>query len=234
MTEDKNPENISTANNIQTQTIKNNLTQQDDQSPVTKPTSDGSKPHTMDLPRIQRAVREILEAVGENPDREGLLETPARVARMYEEIFAGLHSNPMDVMKVFHEPENDGMILVSDIPFYSMCEHHLLPFIGKAHVVYIPQDGRILGLSKIARVVDIISKKPQVQERLTSQIADIIVKAVRPQGVAVVVEAEHLCMTMRGIRKPGSITITSALRGLCKKDARSRAEAMSLINRSTR
>lgn len=186
---------------------------------------------TMDLPRIERAVREILIAVGEDPNREGLLETPARVARMYEEIFAGLHINPLDVMKVFNESDQDGMVLISDIPFYSMCEHHLLPFIGKAHVVYIPSEGRILGLSKIARVVDIISKKPQVQERLTSQIADIIVKAVHPQGVAVVVEAEHLCMTMRGIRKPGSITITSALRGLCKTDARTRTEAMSLINR---
>lgn len=187
--------------------------------------------HTMDLPRIERAVREILEAVGEDPDREGLLETPARVARMYEEIFAGLHLNPLDMIKVFHEPSHNGMILISDIPFYSMCEHHLLPFIGKAHVAYIPKDEHILGLSKVARVVDILSKKPQVQERLTSQIADTIMQAVQPMGVAVVVEAEHLCMTMRGIRKPGSITITSSLRGLCKQDAQLRAEAFSMINR---
>lgn len=194
------------------------------------PVDDRGKIGPVDLPRIERAVREILEAVGEDPEREGLLETPARVARMYAEIFGGLHVDVRDMIKVFHEQDHDEMIMVGDIPFYSMCEHHLLPFIGKAHVVYIPQDGRILGLSKIARVVDIISRKPQLQERLTSQIADAIVNAVQPMGVAVVVEAEHLCMTMRGIRKPGSITVTSALRGLCKRDARSRAEAMSLIH----
>jgi GTP cyclohydrolase I len=186
---------------------------------------------SMDLPRIARAVREILLAIGENPDREGLIETPGRVARMYGEIFAGLHQPIEDSIKVFHEKDHDEMILVGEIPFYSMCEHHLLPFIGKAHVVYIPKDGRILGLSKIARIVDMMSKKPQLQERLTSQIADTIVKAVAPLGVAVVVEAEHLCMTMRGIKKPGSVTVTSALRGICKSDARSRAEAMALIHR---
>lgn len=184
----------------------------------------------VDLPRIETAVREILLAIGEDPDREGLRETPSRVARMYEEIFAGLHLDVRDSIKVFHEKDHDEMILVGNIPFYSMCEHHLLPFIGRAHVVYIPQNGQILGLSKIARVVDVMSRKPQLQERLTSQIADTIVQAVQPMGVAVVVEAEHLCMTMRGIRKPGSITVTSALRGLCKRDARSRAEALSLIN----
>jgi GTP cyclohydrolase IA len=185
----------------------------------------------MDYPRIEHAVREILEAIGEDPNREGLIETPGRVARMYGEIFAGLHLNVEDTIKVFHEKDHDEMILVGDIPFYSMCEHHLLPFIGRAHVVYIPQEGRILGLSKIARIVDLMSRKPQIQERLTSQIADTLVRAVQPMGVAVVVEAEHLCMTMRGIRKPGALTVTSALRGLCKKDARSRAEAMALINR---
>jgi GTP cyclohydrolase I len=185
----------------------------------------------MDLPRIEKAVREILLAIGENPEREGLLDTPARVARMYEEIFAGLHTDVRDSIKVFNEADHDEMILVGDIPFYSMCEHHLLPFIGKAHVVYIPKEGRILGLSKIARVVDMMSRKPQLQERLTSQIADTIVKAVDPLGVAVVVEAEHLCMTMRGIKKPGSVTVTSSLRGLCKRDARSRSEAMALIHR---
>lgn len=184
----------------------------------------------MDMPRIERAVREILLAIGEDPDREGLLETPARVAKMYGEIFAGLHEPIQDSIKVFHEKDHDEMILVGDIPFYSMCEHHLLPFIGKAHVVYIPSEGRILGLSKIARIVDMMSKKPQLQERLTSQIADTIVDAVAPLGVAVVVEAEHLCMTMRGIKKPGSMTVTSSLRGLCKKDARSRAEALALIH----
>ena len=187
---------------------------------------------TVDLKRIEKAVREILLAVGEDPDREGLLETPARVARMYQEIFAGLHIDVQSVIKVFNEKDHDEMILVGDIPFYSMCEHHLLPFIGKAHVVYIPQNGRILGLSKIARIVDLMSRKPQLQERLTSQIADTLNRAIQPLGVAVIVEAEHLCMTMRGIRKPGSITVTSSLRGLCKKDARSRSEAMMLINRN--
>lgn len=191
----------------------------------------GDKAITMDYPRIERAVREILEAIGENPDRDGLKDTPARVARMYGEIFAGLNLDVRDSIRVFHEEEHDEMILVGDIPFYSMCEHHLLPFIGRAHVVYIPQNGMILGLSKIARIVDVISRKPQLQERLTSQIADTLVKAAQPQGVAVIVEAEHLCMTMRGIRKPGALTVTSALRGLCKKDARSRAEVLALINR---
>ena len=185
----------------------------------------------MDYPRIERAVREILLAIGENPNREGLIETPARVARMYGEVFAGLHLNVQESIKVFNEKDHDEMIMVGDIPFYSMCEHHLLPFIGRAHVVYIPQDGRILGLSKIARIVDVMSRKPQLQERLTSQIADTLMKAVQPLGVAVVVQAEHLCMTMRGVRKPGSITVTSALRGLCKKDARSRAEVLALIDR---
>lgn len=188
----------------------------------------------VDLPRIEHAVREILVAIGEDPEREGLLDTPKRVARMYQEIFAGLHANIEEQFRVFHEKDHDEMILVGDIPFYSMCEHHLLPFIGHAHVVYIPSEGRILGLSKIARIVDIMSRKPQVQERLTSQIADTIVRAVDPMGVAVILEAEHLCMTMRGIKKPGSMTVTSALRGLCKSDARSRAEAMALINRRGR
>ena len=191
----------------------------------------GCQQSAMDLPRIARAVREILEAIGEDPDREGLQETPERVAKMYGEIFAGLHMDVRDSIRIFNEKDHDEMILVGDIPFYSMCEHHLLPFIGRAHVVYIPQDGRILGLSKIARIVDVMSRKPQLQERLTSQIADTMVEAVHPLGVAVVVEAEHLCMTMRGIRKPGALTVTSSLRGLCKKDARSRAEALALINR---
>jgi len=187
----------------------------------------------MDIGRIERAVREILFAIGEDPDREGLLDTPSRVARMYGEIFAGLHTSVEDQITIFHEKDHDEMILVGDIPFYSMCEHHLLPFVGRAHVVYIPANGRILGLSKIARIVDIMSRKPQLQERLTSQIADTIVRAVEPMGVAVVLEAEHLCMTMRGIKKPGSMTVTSSLRGLCKKDARSRAEAMALIYRKS-
>lgn len=187
--------------------------------------------HVVDLPRIERAVREILLAVGEDPDREGLQETPARVARMYAEVFWGLQRDIHKDIKIFNEPGNDEMILIGDIPFYSMCEHHLLPFIGKAHVVYIPKGGRILGLSKVARIVDTLSRKPQLQERLTSEIADTIEAAINPHAVCVVIEAEHLCMTMRGIRKPGSRTVTSAMRGGCRNDAKTRAEALSLINR---
>ena len=185
----------------------------------------------MDLPKIEAAVRMILEGIGEDPDREGLVDTPNRVARMYAEVFSGLHRDISQDIKVFHEPGNDEMILIGDIPFYSMCEHHLLPFHGKAHVVYIPREGKILGLSKIARIVDTLSRKPQLQERLTSQIADQIIEAVDASAVCVVIEAEHLCMTMRGIRKPGSKTVTSAMRGGCRTDARTRNEALALINR---
>ena len=185
----------------------------------------------MDLPRIENAVREILEAIGEDPDREGLQETPQRVARMYAEVFAGLHRDISKDIKTFHGEGNDEMILIGDIPFYSMCEHHLLPFHGKAHVVYIPKDGKIFGLSKVARIVDTLSRKPQLQEKLTSEIADAIEKAVDARSVCVVLEAEHLCMTMRGIRKPGSKTVTSAMRGGCRSDIRTRNEALALINR---
>ena len=185
----------------------------------------------MDLERIERAVREILIAVGEDPDREGLVETPNRVARMYGEVFSGLHRDISKDIKIFTETGNDEMILIGDIPFYSMCEHHLLPFHGKAHVVYVPRNGKILGLSKVARIVDTLSRKPQLQERLTSEIADTIQQAVDALSVCVVIEAEHLCMTMRGIRKPGSKTVTSAMRGGCRSDARTRAEALALINR---
>ena len=185
----------------------------------------------MDLPKLENAVRQILEAVGEDPDREGLKETPQRVARMYAEVFAGLHRDISKDIKVFHEEGNDEMILIGDIPFYSMCEHHLLPFHGKAHVVYIPRDGRILGLSKVARIVDTLSRKPQLQERLTSEIADKSQEAVDARSVCVIIEAEHLCMTMRGIRKPGSKTVTSAMRGGCRTDLRTRNEALALINR---
>ncbi len=185
----------------------------------------------MDLPKIENAVREILEAIGEDPEREGLLDTPQRVARMYAEVFAGLHRDISKDIKVFHEEGNDEMILIGDIPFYSMCEHHLLPFHGKAHVVYIPRDGKILGLSKVARIVDTLSRKPQLQERLTSEIADKIIEAVDARSVCVIIEAEHLCMTMRGIRKPGSKTVTSAMRGGCRTDLRTRNEALALINR---
>ena len=185
----------------------------------------------MDLPMIENAVREILEAIGEDPEREGLQETPQRVARMYAEVFAGLHRDINKDIKVFHGEGNDEMILIGDIPFYSMCEHHLLPFHGKAHVVYIPRDGKIFGLSKVARIVDTLSRKPQLQEKLTSEIADEIEKAVDARSVCVVLEAEHLCMTMRGIRKPGSKTVTSAMRGGCRSDIRTRNEALALINR---
>ena len=185
----------------------------------------------MDLPRVENAVREILEAIGEDPDREGLQETPQRVARMYAEVFAELHRDISKDIKVFHGEGNDEMILIGDIPFYSMCEHHLLPFHGKAHVVYIPRDGKIFGLSKVARIVDTLSRKPQLQEKLTSEIADAIEKAVDARSVCVVIEAEHLCMTMRGIRKPGSKTVTSAMRGGCRSDLRTRNEALALINR---
>lgn len=183
----------------------------------------------MDAERIKAAVREILIAIGDDPDREGLRETPDRMARMYEEIFAGLHQDPREIVKVFQEDNHEEMIMVKDIPLYSVCEHHLLPFIGVAHVVYLPRKGKIMGLSKLARVVDVISKKPQLQERMTSEIADVIMETVGPIGVAVVVEAEHLCMTMRGIKKPGSRTLTSALRGTVKTDPKTRAEVMALI-----
>ena len=184
----------------------------------------------MDKERIQNAVREILIAVGEDPDREGLLETPKRVANMYEEIFAGLTEDPKQHIKLFNEQSNDEMVIVKDIPFYSMCEHHLLPFFGKAHIGYIPSDNKIIGLSKLARIVDNFAKKPQVQERLTSDIADFLNDNLQPKGVAVIMEAEHMCMTMRGARAAGSKTQTSALRGIMRTDAKTRAEVLSLLN----
>ncbi len=183
----------------------------------------------MDKERIQNAVREILIAVGEDPDREGLLETPKRVANMYEEIFAGLTEDPKQHIKLFNEQSNDEMVIVKDIPFYSMCEHHLLPFFGKAHIGYIPSDNKIIGLSKLARIVDNFAKKPQVQERLTSDIADFLNDNLQPKGVAVIMEAEHMCMTMRGSRAAGSKTQTSALRGIMRTDAKTRAEVLSLL-----
>ena len=183
----------------------------------------------MDKERIQNAVREILIAVGEDPDREGLLETPKRVANMYEEIFAGLTEDPKQHIKLFNEQSNDEMVIVKDIPFYSMCEHHLLPFFGKAHIGYIPSNNKIIGLSKLARIVDNFAKKPQVQERLTSDIADFLNDNLQPKGVAVIMEAEHMCMTMRGARAAGSKTQTSALRGIMRTDAKTRAEVLSLL-----
>lgn len=183
----------------------------------------------MDKEKIMRAVRDILIAVGENPDRPGLAETPKRVANMYEEIFAGLNENPKKHLKFFDEKSNDEMVIVRDIPFSSMCEHHLLPFVGRAHIAYIPSDNKIIGLSKLARIVDNFAKKPQVQERLTHDIADFLNDNLNPQGVAVIVEAEHMCMSIRGAKASGSITQTSALRGIMKTDARSRAEVLSLL-----
>ncbi len=183
----------------------------------------------VDKERAARAVRELLAAVGEDPDRPGLKETPERVARMYEELFAGLERDPLEDVKLFEEGLPDELIVVRDIPFYSMCEHHLLPFYGHAHIAYLPRDGHILGLSKLARIVDTLARKPQLQERLTTEIADAVERAAAPQGAAVVIEAEHLCMTMRGIKKPGAKTVTSRYTGEVKTDAALRAEAAALL-----
>ena len=186
---------------------------------------------TPDPGRIEKAVREILEAIGEDPDRDGLQRTPARVASMYLEIFGGLHENPDELLTVTFEADHDEMVMVKDIPLYSVCEHHLVPWVGKAHVAYIPNDdGRITGLSKLARVVDSYARRPQVQERLTKQIADTVDRVLQPRGVLVVVEAEHLCMSMRGVRKPGTTTVTSAVLGLFRDNPATRAEAMGLIH----
>lgn len=184
----------------------------------------------MDKEKIAKAVRDILEAIGEDPNREGLKDTPHRIAKMYEEIFIGLKEDPRKHLEIYFEEEkHEELVLVKDISFYSMCEHHLVPFFGKCHVGYIPEGGKLTGLSKLARVVETVARRPQLQERLTSTIADIIMEKLDPYGVIVVVEAEHMCMTMRGVKKPGSTTVTSAVRGIFKKDAKSRAEAMSLI-----
>lgn len=185
----------------------------------------------MDKERIENAVREILLAVGEDPNRAGLVETPRRVANMYEEMFAGLEENPKQHLKFFEENSNDEMVIVRDIPFSSMCEHHLLPFVGKAHIAYIPDENKIIGLSKFARIVDNFAKKPQVQERLTHDIADFLNENLKPKGVAVIIEAEHMCMSIRGAKASGSKTQTSALRGLMKTDARTRAEVLALLDK---
>ncbi|HEY2813893.1 MAG TPA: GTP cyclohydrolase I FolE [Acidimicrobiales bacterium] len=197
--------------------------------------TDGSKAEAfssaVDKARIEKAVREILIAIGEDPDRDGLVDTPVRVARMYEEIFAGLHDDPSVYLKTTFEADHDEMVMLRDIPMYSACEHHLLPWIGQAHVAYIPNDdGRVTGLSKLARLVDAYAKRPQVQERLTSQIADELDRSLDPKGVMVVIEAEHLCMTMRGIRKPGATTVTSAVRGLFRRNVATREEAMRFLH----
>jgi GTP cyclohydrolase I len=184
----------------------------------------------MDEARIEKAVREILEAIGEDPDRDGLRDTPARVASMYAEVFSGLLIDPDELLTVTFEANHDEMVMVKDIDLTSLCEHHLVPFIGKAHVAYIPnEDGRITGLSKLARVVDAYAHRPQVQERLTTQVADTIARVLQPRGVLVVIEAEHLCMSMRGVKKPGALTVTSAVRGQFLNEA-TRTEAMNLIH----
>ena len=182
----------------------------------------------VDQARIARAVREILAAVGEDPDREGLLETPNRVARMYAELFSGLHEDPRTHLKKFFAEKYDEVVLVRDISFNSMCEHHMLPFMGKAHIGYMP-NGRVIGLSKLARVVEVVARRPQVQERMTETIANLLVEELEAKGVAVVIEATHTCMTIRGIRKPGSLCVTSAMKGLFRSNLSSRSEIMNLI-----
>jgi len=183
----------------------------------------------MDKKKIENAIRDILEAIGENPKRTDLLKTPERVAEMYEEIFSGIKQRPEIELDVVLDQKHEEIILLKGIPLYGICEHHLLPFLGKVHLAYIPKEGRVTGLSKLARVVDILSKRPQVQERLTTQIADIIMSKLRPQGCMVVIEAEHLCMAMRGIKKPGVLTVTSAVRGVFQKNEKTRAETLSLL-----
>jgi GTP cyclohydrolase I len=182
----------------------------------------------VDQPRIERAVREILAAVGEDPDREGLRETPARVARMYAELFSGLHEDPREHLRKFFVERYDEVVLVRDISFNSMCEHHMLPFMGVAHIGYVPS-GRVLGLSKLARLVDVVARRPQVQERMTETIANLLEEELKAKGVAVVIEATHTCMTIRGIRKPGSLCVTSAMKGLFRSNLSSRSEVMNLI-----
>ncbi|MGN8841513.1 GTP cyclohydrolase I FolE [Niallia sp. HCP3S3_B10] len=183
----------------------------------------------MNIPQIEEAIRLLLEAVGEDPNREGLLDTPKRVAKMYEEVFSGLTIDPKEYFEtIFHE-DHEELVLVKDIPFYSMCEHHLVPFYGKAHVAYIPKGGRVAGLSKLARAVEAVSKRPQLQERITSTIADTMMETLEPHGVMVVVEAEHMCMTMRGVKKPGASTVTSAVRGVFQTDSDKRAEVFAMI-----
>lgn len=179
--------------------------------------------------QIEMAVRLILEAIGEDPGREGLIDTPKRVARMYEEVFSGLNEDPKEYFETIFSEDHEEMVLVKDIPFFSMCEHHLVPFYGKAHVAYLPRNGRVTGLSKLARAVEAVAKRPQLQERITSTIADSIMEQLEPQGVMVVIEAEHMCMTMRGVKKPGAKTVTTAVRGTYQENAEARSEVLTLI-----
>ncbi len=209
------------------------MTDYDDELDFAQGGTTGAAPagdaHPVDLPRIEAAVREILLAIGEDPERSGLLDTPKRVAKAYAEVFSGIHQDPAEILGTTFDIAHQEMVLVKDIPFYSTCEHHLVPFHGSAHVGYIPGlDGRVTGLSKLARLVDLFAKRPQVQERLTTQIADALVEHLKPAGAIVVVECEHMCMSMRGVRKPGAKTVTSAVRGSLHEPA-TRAEAMSLI-----
>lgn len=179
--------------------------------------------------KLEQAIYQLLEALGENPEREGLIETPKRVAKMYQEMFSGLNEDPKDQFTAVFTENHDEVVLVKDIPFYSMCEHHLVPFYGVAHVAYLPSDGRVTGLSKLARAVEVASKRPQLQERLNSQVADALEEALQPKGVFVMLEAEHMCMTMRGIKKPGSKTVTTVARGIFKDNREERKEILSLI-----
>ncbi len=183
----------------------------------------------MDKKKIEKAVKEILAAIGENPNREGLKDTPRRVAEMYEEVFSGIKTDASKEITIFKQGDHEELVMVKDIPFYSMCEHHLVPFAGKAHIAYIPKKGKITGLSKLVKAVEIYAKRPQVQERLTSQIADLLMKKLSPHGVLVIIEAEHLCMSMRGVKKPGAIATTSAVRGSFRKNQSTRMEALSLL-----
>lgn len=183
----------------------------------------------MDLKKIEKGVRFILEGIGEDPDRAGLKDTPRRVARMYEEIFAGLKTPSEEILKYIEGESHDEMVLLKDIPFYSVCEHHLLPFIGRAHVAYIPSGGKIVGLSELVKAIEILAKRPQVQERLTTQLADLIMDRLKPKGAMVIIDAEHLCMSMRGVKKPGSRTVTSAVRGIFRTKQSTREELLELI-----
>jgi len=203
------------------ETVSGSVTYERDESSLPAETK-------VDLPRIERAVREILSAVGEDPDREGLRDTPARVARMYAELFSGLHQDPREHVKKFFTEKYDEVVLVTDISFESMCEHHLMPFMGKAHIGYLP-NGRVIGLSKLARVVEGVARRPQVQERMTETIADLLLEELQARGVAVVIEAMHTCMTVRGVRKPGCVCVTSAMKGAFRTNPSTRAEIMTLI-----
>jgi GTP cyclohydrolase I len=191
--------------------------------------SGGTVVSTINYEQIEHAIRLILEAIGEDPNREGLLDTPKRVAKMYAEVFSGLNEDPKEHFKTVFGEDHEELVLVKDIPFYSMCEHHLVPFYGKAHIAYIPRGGRVTGLSKLARAVEAVAKRPQLQERITSTIADSMIESLDPHGVMVVIEAEHMCMTMRGVKKPGASTITSAVRGVFVDDTAARAEVLSFI-----